>query len=111
MMNCRWVGVSVDAGTRETFKKIHNVDYFDKVIENLRLLVKTKKETGSKIDIAYKFLITPENWHELYEACKLAKEIGVRDFHARPVDLERKDFTQAIDLNYNIEEIHKIFER
>ena len=53
MMNCRWVGVSVDAGTRETFQKIHNVDLFDKVIENLKLLVKMKEQTGSKIDISY----------------------------------------------------------
>lgn len=111
MMNCRWIGVSVDAGTKETFKKVHEVDCFDKVIENIKLLVKMKKETGSKVDIAYKFLITPYNWKDLYEACKLAKEIGVRDFHARPVDLQRKDFTHAIDLNYNIEEIHELFNR
>jgi MoaA/NifB/PqqE/SkfB family radical SAM enzyme/intein/homing endonuclease len=111
MMNCRWVGVSVDAGTKEMFKKVHSVDHFDKVIENLRLLVKMKKETGSKIDIAYKFLITPQNWSELYTACKLAKEIGVRDFHARPVDLERKDFHQAMQLNYDIEEIQRLFQK
>jgi sulfatase maturation enzyme AslB (radical SAM superfamily) len=109
MMNCRWVGVSVDAATPEIFEKIHGVNAFDKVIENLRLLVKMKEETGSKIDISYKFLISPANWHEVYEACKLAKEIGVRDFHARPADLERKDFQKAMDLNYNIEEIQRLF--
>src|SRR3989344_577965 len=111
MMNCKWVGVSVDAGKRETFKKIHGVDCFDRVIENLKLLVKIKEETGSKVDIAYKFLITPKNWTDLFEACKLAKEIGVRDFHARPVDLERKDFKSAMELNYDIEEINKLFQK
>jgi len=111
MMNCRWVGVSVDAGTREIFNKVHGVDHFEKVIENLKVLVKLKRETGSKIDIAYKFLITPQNWGDLYEACKLAKEIGIRDFHARPVDLERKDFHQAMQLNYDIEEIQRLFQK
>ena len=110
-MNCRWVGVSVDAGTRETFEKVHGVDCFDKVIENLRLLTKIKNETGSKIDIAYKFLINPINWKDLYEACKLAKEIGIRDFHARPVDLERKDFQAAMNLNYDMEAIHELFQK
>jgi len=110
MMNCRWVGVSVDSAKRETFEKVHGVDYFDKVVENLRMLVEMKKETGSKIDISYKFLIRPDNWHEVYDACKLAKEIGVRDFHARPADLQRKDFEQAMKLNYNIEEIQKLFQ-
>ena len=111
MMNCRWVGVSVDSGTRETFKQVHGVDHFDRVIANLENLVKVKKETGSKVDIAFKFLITPQNWGDLYSACKLAKEIGVRDFHARPVDLERKDFEQAMQLNYDIEEIQRLFQK
>ena len=111
MMNCRWVGVSVDAATPETFEKVHGVNLFDRVIENLKLLVKIKRETGSKIDLSYKFLINPLNWNEIYDACKLAKEIGVRDFHARPADLERKDFEQAMKLNYNIEEIQNLFQK
>lgn len=111
MMNCRWVGVSVDSATPETFYKVHKTDAFNKVIENLKLLVRMKKETGSKIDISYKFLITPWNWHEVYDACKLAKEIGVRDFHARPADLERKDFEKAMTLNYNMNAIQELFQK
>lgn len=122
MMNCRWVGVSIDAATREIFEKVHGVDHFDKVIKNLRLLVKLKKETGSKVDISYKFLINPQNWHEIYEACKIAKEIGVRDFHARPADLQRKDLEnlegteykkmrESMESAYNHEEIQRLFQK
>jgi MoaA/NifB/PqqE/SkfB family radical SAM enzyme len=156
MMNCRWVGVSVDAGSKEVFNRVHGFEndklkkiegireifekiygkneenkelfekisntiieeekgeeenLFDKVINNLRLLVRKKKETGSKIDISYKFLIRPDNWQDLFKACQLAKEIGVRDFHARPADLERKDFDSAMELNYNLEEVHKLFDK
>ena len=57
MMYCRWVGVSVDSGTKETFKKVHKSNGFDKVINNLKLLVSKKEKTKSNIDIAYKFLI------------------------------------------------------
>jgi MoaA/NifB/PqqE/SkfB family radical SAM enzyme len=109
MMNCRWVGVSLDSGTREVFEKVHGVDYFDKVINNLKLLVKTKEKTGSEIDISYKFLIRPDNWQDLETACKLAKDAGVRDFHARPVDLERKDFNSAVQLNYDMDAIKELF--
>ena len=109
MMNCRWVGVSVDAASRETFEKVHGVDHFSKVVSNLRLLTRLKEETGSKVDISFKFLISPINWHEVHDACKLARDIGVRDFHARPADLQRKDFESAMKLNYNIEAIHKLF--
>lgn len=111
MMNCRWVGVSVDSATPGTFMNVHQVDAFEKVIRNLELLIKTKEQTGSKIDVSYKFLIRPDNWHEIYDACRLAREIGVRDFHARPADLERRDFHQAMTLNYNIDEIQELFQR
>jgi MoaA/NifB/PqqE/SkfB family radical SAM enzyme len=49
MMNCRWVGVSVDSATSETFEKIHGVDAFDRVVNNLRLLTETKKEQEAKL--------------------------------------------------------------
>lgn len=109
MMLCRWVGVSVDSGDRKTFRRVHGVDRFDKVIANLRLLVKEKKEAGSGVDIAYKVLVRPDNIDSILPACRLAKEIGVKDFHARPVDLERKDFKSAIELNYNMPKILDIF--
>lgn len=111
MMKCRWVGVSIDGGDRKTFQKVHGLNLFDKVVRNLRLLVKKREETGSKVEIAYKMLIRPDNVGSIYSACKLAKDIGVRDFHVRPVDLERKDFEVAIKLNYNIPKILKIFEK
>ena len=53
-------------------------------------LVKEVKRTKSNCDIAYKFLIFDYNQHEIYEACKLAKKIGVRDFHARPADFSHQ---------------------
>lgn len=109
MMHCRWVGVSLDSGTRETFQKVHGVNYFDRVVGNLRLLSRKKEESGSEIDLCLKFLIRPDNWHEVAEACKIAKDIGVRDFHARPADLERKDFEQAMQLNYDIDKIMDLF--
>jgi GTP 3',8-cyclase len=109
MMHCRWVGVSVDSADKATFRRVHGKDEFDKVISNLRLLVKKKKSSGSRVDIAYKVLVRPDNIDSIMLACRLAKEIGVDDFHVRPVDLERKDFKSAINLNYNIPKILDIF--
>ena len=92
---CRWVGFSVDASDAETYEKIHKADMFVTVIDNIRQLVVKRKEEGGgfpRMDIAFKFLILPENYTKIYEACKLAKDLGVQDFHVRPVDLERKDY-------------------
>lgn len=109
LMNCRWVGFSINASDRVTFNKIHGVDLFDKVVNNMRDLAKKQRATNSNVDIAFKILVLPENIDSLYSASKLAKDIGVRDFHVRPVDLERKDYRMARRLNLDIPKIKEIF--
>lgn len=85
---CRWIGVSVDAACSGTYKIGRKGDTFKKVIENIEMLVKVSK--GTKCDISYKFLIFDYNQAEIYEACLLAKKLGVRDFHARPADFRHQ---------------------
>jgi len=84
----RWFGFSLDAGSKEVYnrvKGIKNSDAFDKVVETMRKMVKKVDELGTNCDVAYKFLITPENALDIYNAVKLAKDIGVKDVHIRPV--------------------------
>ena len=88
---CQWVALSVDAGDRETYARIKGKDWFDKVIKNIGILAELREKRKSNVSLCFKFLILPENVDSLHKACKLAKEIGVQDFHARPADLERKD--------------------
>jgi len=84
-----WVGISVDAGTAKTFKLIKKVDMFDKVISNIEWLTGLKNcklaEKGQGNGVSYKYLLTPENVGEVYEAASIAKSIGCRNFHCRPV--------------------------
>jgi len=101
-----WCGVSIDAGTQESFKKIHRVDKFDAVIENVKQLVEIKKEKKSNIQITYKYLLHPYNANDVYKAAVLAKKIGVNAFHSRPVCWDNLydqtprdpiDFTRYVD--------------
>ncbi|KKM91144.1 hypothetical protein LCGC14_1231510 [marine sediment metagenome] len=109
LMDCRWVGISVDASNKDEHIKIHGVDMFDQVVEGIRELVLLKKQSHGKVDIAIKFLVLPENVNSIYKACLLAKSIGVDDFHVRPVDLQRKDYKMAQRLNLDMEEIREEF--
>jgi MoaA/NifB/PqqE/SkfB family radical SAM enzyme len=68
-----WASVSVDAATAETFAKAKGVDAFRSVIDNM--------QQGD----TFKFLFGPDNAHELADAAALAKSLGCRYFHARPV--------------------------
>lgn len=95
---CRWVGVSVDSATKETFEKLKNVNLFDDVIDNIKKLV----NSGCR-EVTYKFLLHPDNQHEVYKAIEIAHDIGCHRIHIRPVsfmnfqDHEDKFDIDAID--------------
>jgi MoaA/NifB/PqqE/SkfB family radical SAM enzyme len=88
---CRWVSFSVNAAKRNTYTEVMGADHFNSVIGNISALATLRRDYKSKVDICYKYLLLPENQHEIYDACRLAKSLGVQDFHVRPVDFERED--------------------
>jgi MoaA/NifB/PqqE/SkfB family radical SAM enzyme len=115
----RWIGFSMDAALNTTYKKVKGIkkdDAMQIVIENMKKLVKRVEHYKTKCDVSYKFLLTPDNALEIYEAIKLAKEIGVKDFHLRPAGWdnlskvkEKPDYSTYIDeINKQIEEGMKL---
>ncbi len=102
---CRWVGISLDAGSPELFGRIKRTHprNFDKVLDNVRSMVQIVKETGSRCDIAIKYLVHPENAHEIAKACAIARELGVAHFHARPAASENiEGLGQQLDFPMDI---------
>jgi pyruvate-formate lyase-activating enzyme len=88
---CTWVGVSVDAGSPETFMNLKGENLFNKVSNNIRNLTeyafRNKCTLGSDrqgYGVSYKYLLYNGNIHEVAEAAKTAKEIGCKNFHLRP---------------------------
>lgn len=108
---CRWIGVSIDAGTKETYFLGRKIDLFNKAINNLNKLALKQKQLKTNCDIAFKFLIFKENQHEIYQACKLAKELGVNTFHARPASYAHQGMKDKIDNPYNMELIQEQFNK
>jgi pyruvate-formate lyase-activating enzyme len=88
---CTWAGVSVDAGTRETFKKLKGKDLFDLVITNIANLIDYSKTNNTTLatpglgpGVGYKYLLHPGNVQDVYEATRIAREIGCKSIHIRP---------------------------
>jgi MoaA/NifB/PqqE/SkfB family radical SAM enzyme len=107
---CRYVGVSIDSATAETFKIGRKRDLFNKAIKNVKKLAKAAK--GTRCDVAFKFLIFSYNQGEIFEACGLAKSLGVKDFHVRPADFNHQGMGELKKLNdYNIDLINDEFEQ
>jgi len=84
---CRWVGFSVDAGTAETHMRVHglSIPTLAKVLEHIERVRESVDMWGTVCEITYKFLLHPENEHEIYAGAVAAKEAGCHNFLLRPV--------------------------
>jgi MoaA/NifB/PqqE/SkfB family radical SAM enzyme len=110
---CRWVGISVDAATSDTYKIGRKQNYFTQTIINISKLADYVKKQKSNCDVAFKFLIFDYNQHEIYKACQLAKALGVKTFHVRPADFRHQGLGEQKKKNkfYNIKLIEKQFKK
>lgn len=105
---CKFLGVSMDAGTKETYNLVHNppADAWEKVTGTLKRITYKLEQNGMRNDVGFKFLILPQSWHTLYDACKLAKDLGCRYIQIRPADLP-DDARAKIDIDKVGEQIEK----
>ena len=71
-----WVRFSIDAAKEETYYKIKRFPFFQKALENLKKLIAKK---NSKNIIGFSFIVCRENYQEIYEATKLAKNLGINN--------------------------------
>ncbi len=75
--------VSLDGTTQESAEKYQRGIKIERSFENIRHIIKLKSELKSRNPvITWRFLITRYNEHELEQARKLSKEIGIDHFSA-----------------------------
>jgi len=95
LSKCTWVGVSADSGTPETLNKLKGLDparhEFNHIIDNIANLVDYSRKHATQLGkshpsygVSYKYLLHKDNIGEVFQAAKLAKEIGCKNIHYRP---------------------------
>ncbi len=80
------IDVSLDAGTRETYKKIKNVDAFEQTISNIRRL-----KNATNVHFCLKYIIIHginDNIEELTGFLNIAKDLKVEDI---VIDIDFRD--------------------
>lgn len=89
-----WIGVSVDAGSAETYRQNKGADKYSEVKNNIQLAVNAAKKADGRVfalgkkglgnGVFWKFLAHPSNVKEIYSAATQAKQIGCKGIHIRP---------------------------
>ena len=76
--------VSMDAATRQTYRKLRGVDQFDRVVVNVRRLVALERERSrSAPRVSLWFTASRANLHELMAFVRLAGDLGVPEVYVQ----------------------------
>jgi len=70
-----WLRFSVDARYPGTYEEVHGIPCFDQVVDNLRLAVDTFRDAY----IGVSYVVTRDNFGEVYDAVEFYKGLGVRN--------------------------------
>ncbi len=87
-----YVTVSVDAGSAETYNKVHNIDstkdIYSRILENLRRLAASRRASNARFDVTANYLVTRVN------ATPQLVEKAIRDISDAGAQVVRFSFPQ-----------------
>jgi radical SAM protein with 4Fe4S-binding SPASM domain len=115
-----WIKFSVNAGTKESYKKIHRggENDFEKMLKNIAYAVNLKKKNNYNVALGVQFLLLPENKNEVVSFAELLKSLGldylaIKPFISHPLSIfnkEQRFSYKGLDLTYLEEKLDKISE-
>jgi radical SAM protein with 4Fe4S-binding SPASM domain len=83
-LNHTHITYSVDGATAETFAEMRPGSRFDRIVENIRLLIDKRKNANSSLFLSAWTVVTQKNIHELPQIVKLAKNLGLDRIAIQP---------------------------
>lgn len=91
-----WIKISCNAGTAETYSKIHRtkLEHFDVVLHNLEDAVRVKRQNGYDCVLGIQILLLPDNCNEIETLTKLSRDIGLDYIVVKPYSHHPKSRTQ-----------------
>lgn len=103
LKNCRWIKTSINAGTRETYSKIHRTkpEDFDKVMDNFKICIEKRKEKCYSCTIGAQMILLSENAHEAVILGEKLRAIGIDYLVIKPYSQHFSSVTHRYeDIDY-----------
>jgi len=121
----KWIKVSINAGSKENYAKIHrtNSSDFDRVMKNISDAVKLKDQNNYDCTLGIQMILLPENHHEVIILTEIARNIGADYLVIKPYSqhlfsktnkYEKIRYKEFLNLSerlseYNTDNFHVIF--
>ncbi len=96
-----WIKISCNAGTPETYAKIHHTkpSDFDRVIQNMARAVEIRKENGFSCTLGLQIILLDQNSEDVEKLAQTAKDIGVDYMVVKPYTFH-PDNEHRYDIKY-----------
>lgn len=94
-----WIKVSFNAGTPETYAKIHGTQAqdFQTTVDNLSRAVEIRRSQGADCTLGMQILLLPDNEKEVPVLARLARDIGLDYLVFKPYSQHPQSITKAYD--------------
>lgn len=96
-----WIKFSIDAGTPETYAKIHGTNQkdFERLMANIKGSVEIKSKNNYPVTIGTQTLLLEDNAGETVDLAKKVKDLGVDYFVVKPYS-QHPDSSHRLKVNY-----------
>ena len=86
MKFCKWVKVSFNGGTPQTYSQIHQTSekHFYNVLDNIKKCIEIRNRYSLRSTIGVQTVLLPENEHTISEITPLLKKLGVDYYTIKP---------------------------
>ncbi len=101
------LGISLDAATEKTYKKIRRNDNFPKIIKNIKLLTSSRKNNFPFVKL--EFVIMGWNKNEILDFVKLTKQAGADAIRFQMYTQVDETHRRKLIGNLNPDELENIF--
>jgi GTP 3',8-cyclase len=94
-----WIKASIDAGTPETYLKIHRAQAgdFEKVLDNMARAAERRSREGLKVVLGAQMLLLPDNASEAVALARRVRELGLDYLAVKPYSQHPKSLTKRYE--------------